>query len=296
MKILITGGTGFIGSRLANLLESSGDEITILTRSPEKYASQYPARTFVTLEELPEAMDGQDAVVNLAGENLFDQRWSDKVKDRILKSRTRITGAVVDAINTVVNRPEVLVSASAVGFYGDNGDKKLTEEHPPGNDFLADVCVAWEEEAKNVADEVRLVIPRIGIVMHPDGGALERFKLPFTLFAGGPIGSGDQYVPWIHLDDVLKSIQFVIGEKRAEGPFNCSAPEPVTMKRLTEAIGKAMNRPSWLPVPQFALDVALGEAAKGITASMNAVPEKLQEWNFSFDHPDVDEAMKDLLG
>jgi uncharacterized protein (TIGR01777 family) len=295
MKILITGGTGFIGSRLADLFESNGDEITILTRSPEKYASKFPKRNFVTLEGLPSAMEGQYAVVNLAGENLFDQRWSDEIKERILKSRTRITGAIVEAINNAEKKPSVFVSASAVGFYGDNGDKKLIEEHQPGDDFLADVCVAWEEEAKNVTNDVRLVIPRIGIVMHPDGGALERFKLPFTLFAGGPIGSGDQYVPWIHLDDVLKSIQFAIHEEKARGPYNCSAPKPVTMKKLTEAIGKAMNRPSWLPVPQFALDIALGEAAKGITASMNAVPEKLQEWDFSFSHPGVDEAMRDLL-
>ncbi|HBQ61561.1 MAG TPA: TIGR01777 family protein [Balneolaceae bacterium] len=298
MNILITGGTGFIGEELRMLLLKEGHNLVIVTRSPAKYESESAKnQQFVSWDDdLSVHMNEMDAVINLAGENLFGQRWTDAVKKRIMNSRVESTRTLVEAMRKAENRPEVFVSASASGIYGDKGDEVLTEEASSADDFLAEVCKNWEAESQKATDfGVRVVNPRIGIVLEEGGGALEKMLTPFRFFVGGPVGSGEQYMSWIHRTDLCRSLIFPITTKEISGAYNVCAPNPVTMNKFAEALGEMMNRPSVFRVPEFALGIVLGESAKPVTDSIRMQPKKLQLAGFEYQFEELEEALADIL-
>ncbi len=294
--VVVTGGTGFIGSELCHYLTKNDFRVSVLTRSPEKSESSDKNLNYFGYDKADELVDGSDVVLNLAGFNLFDQRWTNDVKKKIISSRIDITKKMVDAILKAEKKPAAFLSASAVGYYGDSGDKELDETVAAGEDFLAEVCVLWEDASKPVADVgVRLVNPRIGIVIGEEGGALGKMITAFKMFVGGPLGDGSQYFPWIHMDDVCGSFLHLINNESISGPVNISAPNPVTMKDFAKALGNVMGRPSAFPVPEFMLRIAVGEAAGALTASLRAVPSKLLESGYSFSYSDPEKALEDIL-
>ncbi len=298
MNILITGGTGFVGSELCPMLLQQGHYLTIITRSPKKYKEeQAKNQQFISWDaNLVEAMEKTDAVINLAGENIFGQRWTDTVKKRIHNSRVESTKTLVEAMKAADNPPEVMVSASAAGYYGGRGTDILTEDEPPGSDFLAQVCVDWEAAAKPAKEAgVRLAIPRIGIVLEQGGGALQKMIPAFKLFVGGPIGRGTQFVPWIHRHDLCRGLIYPLKNDGFDGVYNLNAPNPVTMQELANALGDVMNRPAKLKVPEFVLNVALGEAAEPILESLRVRPKQLQKVDFEFKFTHVREALSEIL-
>lgn len=297
-KILITGGTGFIGKYLTQTLLKEGHYITIITRSPDKYTEkQSKNRSYIGWEDdLKSAMDEHDIVINLVGENLFGQRWTDEVKQRIYDSRIDSTKLLTDAMSESESVPELFISASAVGIYGDNGDQILDESASAGDDFLAKVCVDWENESKKAKElGVRVVNPRIGIVLEENGGMIEKMVLPFKFGVGGPIGSGEQYVPWVHMTDLCNAIAFPIENESIKGPYNACSPEPETMNVLAKKMGRVLNRPSIFRVPEFVLNIALGEAAKPVVSSLRVQPKVLQTSGFEFIFEDLEEALADIL-
>ena len=271
MKVAVAGSSGLIGTALVQALAARGDEVVRLPR----------------FGAAPWSLQGADAVVNLAGANLSAQRWSKAFKEEILRSRVEPTRALVNL------KPAVLVNASGVGYYGGRGDEVLDESAGPGADFLASVCVAWEAEARKLASG-RVALLRTGVVLAPRGGALERMLLPFKAFVGGPIGDGKQWFPWIHIADEVAAILWCLDHAIA-GPVNLAAPGIVTMKDFAAALGRALHRPSWAPVPKAALRIALGEMADMVVEGQRAVPKKLTESAFQFRFQDVDSALRDLL-
>lgn len=284
---LIAGGSGLIGQRLASHLQRRGDTVTILSRNPEAEARW---------DNLAEWVAKSDVIVNLAGENLFGSRWTPEVKARLVSSRVDSTARIVEAIRSVETRPAVLISASAVGVYGDRGPAELTEDSAPADDFLARLCVDWEAAAKPAAAlGVRVVAPRIGVVLDAAGGAVPKMKLPFLLFGGGPLGSGRQYMPWIHADDLCRLLIWVAETPTVAGPINATAPNPVTMSDFASAMGKALRRPSWFPVPGALVNLVAGEASAAVLASQRALPSRALSLGFVFDYPDVGPALKDVL-
>ena len=299
MKIVISGATGFIGGFLRTYLLELGHDLVIVTRDPKKYESEKADnQQFITWDAtaLIASMEAADVVINLAGESIFGQRWTDEIKRRLMVSRIDSTRMLVDAAIATDNKPALFISASAVGIYGDNADKLLTEDSEAGSDFLAKICVAWEEEAHRVKQVgIRLAIPRIGIVLHPDDGALQKMVLPFKLFAGGPIGDGEQFVPWIHMHDTVRAIAYPMENTNFEGPYNVCAPDAVRNEVLSFTIGKVLNRPSWIVAPKFALNILLGEAAQPVLNSLRVQREALLEAGFSFTFEDLEETLADLL-
>lgn len=298
MNIMITGGTGFIGEELRTQLLKRGNNLVIVTRDPGKYESASAKnQRFVGWEDdLAAEMNDMDAVINLAGENLFGQRWTEEVKDRILRSRVESTRTLVKAMEQASDRPVVFISASASGIYGDRGDAILHESEPAANDFLAEVCVAWEEEAQKAAEfGVRVAIPRIGIVLEKEGGALEKMIPPFEFFVGGPVGAGDQYMSWIHRTDLCEALIYPIKNESVSGPYNACSPNPVTMNEFASTLGSVLNRPSLFRVPEFVLQWVLGESAKPVTDSIRMQPLKLQTTGFEFQFEILEEALADIL-
>jgi uncharacterized protein (TIGR01777 family) len=287
MRITITGGSGLIGSRLVARLQERGDEVTVLSRGRE------PRWDPVRGPAPKAALEGRDAVVHLAGENLA-QRWSADAKRRIVESRELGTRNLVAALaDTGV---KTLVCSSAVGYYGPHGDEVVTEETPAGDDFPARVCVAWEREANAAAEHgVRVVIIRTGIVLSADGGALAKMLPPFKLGAGGPVAGGRQYMPWIHLDDVVGIYVAALDDPAWSGPVNATAPEPVTNAEFSKALGRALHRPAVAPVPAFAIRALYGEMATIVTTGQRAVPQAAQARGYRFSHADLDEALGDAV-
>lgn len=298
MHILITGGTGFIGSELRDRLLQEGHFLTVVSRTPEEYkAVQAKNQQFVSWEtNFVELMEKIDVVINLAGSSIFGQRWTDPVKKTIYSSRIDNTQKLTSAIKKCVKPPDVMISASGISYYGDRGEEILDESEPAGAGFLSRVCVDWEEAARPVQDAgVRLVLPRIGIVLERGGGAMNQMLTPFKLFVGGPVGSGDQYFPWVHMHDLCRGFMFAIENSQIEGPCNFNAPNPVPMKKFADSLGEVLNRPSFFKVPEGVLRLALGEAADPIVESVRAEPKKLQKHGFEFHFSNVKEALADIL-
>ncbi|MEM7125846.1 MAG: TIGR01777 family oxidoreductase [Chloroflexota bacterium] len=303
MRIIITGGTGLIGRELTSSLIKDDHEVIILSRSPSK-AREIPAPAQViewdglTATGWGETVDGADAIVNLAGSGIADARWSSARKKLIVDSRVHAGRAVMEAIEGSSTKPKVLIQSSAVGYYGAiDGDKVITDDGTPGSDYLAGVCFDWESstsEAEKLG--VRRPIIRTGIVLSNKGGAWPKIKLPFLLFAGGPLGSGKQWYPWIHIEDEVRAIRYLIEDESASGPFNLTAPNPVTNKEMAQSIGQVMGRPSFFPAPGFAIQAALGEMSTILLDGQRAVPKRLQELGFSFMYSDIDDAVRQLTG
>ena len=301
MKVVITGGTGFIGTALTSALLERGDKVTLVTRAPviaqQSWDGRIDARLWNGRDPGPwvMAVNGADAVVNLAGESVVGGRWSGARKLALLKSRIDSTRAVVKALEAATERPRVFVCASAVGYYGGHPKGDCPESAPQGSDFLAALCGQWEREA-STADkfEVRPVMARIGVVLGKTGGAFAKMLTPFKLGLGGPIGSGRQPFPWIHLDDAVGAILRSIDDAALSGPVNVVAPETATSAKFAKAMGRALHRPAFLPAPAFALRLALGEMSTMLLDGQRAVPKKLLDAGYAFRHPALDDALKDL--
>jgi uncharacterized protein (TIGR01777 family) len=293
MKVTVTGASGLIGTKLVERLRARGDEVTTLSR----HASA-PGAVAWRPEDEPapaHALAGRDAVVHLAGENVA-QRWSEDAKRRIRASRELGTRNLVAGIEVAEPRPRVLVSASAVGYYGPHGDEPLDESTPAGEDFLAQVCVAWEREARRAADlGLRVAIVRTGVVLDRAGGALAKMLPFFKLGVGGPVAGGSQYMPWIHVDDVVGIYLAALDGEDWDGPLNASAPEPVTNKHFSSALGRALHRPAVAPVPAVAVRTLYGEMAEIVTKGQRVVPRRPQELGYRFAHADLDEALRSAL-
>lgn len=298
MKVAVTGATGTLGRALVTALQLRGDEVAVLSRNPGKARKALGEGVEAHEWSAPEAepapaaaLEQADAVVHLAGEPV-DQRWSEDTKQRIRDSRVLGTRNLVAGMRTAGPRLRSLVSASASGFYGPRGDEKVPEGTPAGDDFLAQVVVGWEREAKAAEDlGVRVAMLRTGIVLSDQGGALSRMLTPFKLGVGGPIAGGDQYMPWVHSDDVVGAYLFALDTEAASGPINLSAPEPVTNKEFSRALGKTLKRPAIAPVPGFAIKLLYGEMSMIVTTGVRMVPAKLEELGYEFEQPDLEEAL-----
>jgi uncharacterized protein (TIGR01777 family) len=244
-----------------------------------------------------QALNGVDAIVHLAGEPVADKAWSDEQKKRIKDSRVISTRNLIDSIRAAEARPPVLVSASAVGYYGDRGDEKLYEESPPGKNFLSEVCQAWEREAEPASKlGIRLVLVRIGVVLSLEGGALPKMVTPVKLGVGGPLGSGRQWFPWIHIDDIVGILRYAISTETLTGPVNGAAPEDVTNADFTRQLARVLGRPAFLPTPEFALKLIFGERAAVLLASNRVIPKAIEQSGYKFKFSSVTPALKDLLG
>ncbi len=302
MKVAITGATGFVGSRLVERLSTEGHQILGLTRNPAVAPQVFSIPNLEIIAYNPtESGDWQDAiarcdgVVNLAGEPIAEERWTPQRKQEILNSRKLGTQKIVEAIAIANPKPSVLVNASAIGYYGTSETATFDETSPAGNDFLASVCQAWETEAQKVKDAgTRLVILRLGIVLG-NGGAIGKMIAPFKLFAGGPIGSGRQWFSWIHRDDVVNLIIQALTKPDLEGVFNATAPNPIRMGELAQTMGQVMNRPSWLPVPGFALEALLGDGAMVVLEGQQVLPQRTQASGFNYQYPTVKQALQEIL-
>jgi len=315
VRVTVTGASGLIGSALVAELRERGAEVTVLSRDPAR------ARKKLGVEALRwdplggpapvEALVGADAVVHLAGENIA-QRWSERAKrairdSRVLGTRNLLAGLAAAGemegaraggeAGAGGGRPRTLISGSAVGYYGPRGEEPLDEDAPPGNDFLAETCVAWEAEAQRaVALGMRVALIRTGVVLNRDGGALQKMLPPFKLGVGGPVAGGEQYMSWIHREDLVGMVMAALEDERWSGPVNGTAPEPVTNRELSHALGRALHRPSLLPVPGFALGLLYGEMAEIVTTGARVMPAKALVLGYGFRYPELAEALRSALG
>jgi uncharacterized protein (TIGR01777 family) len=318
MRILITGGTGLIGRALTASLAAEGHEVIVLTRNPDRAGSLpegarpvgWDAETHEGWGELlaaepGEGVEGGTGIVHLAGESVAGGRWTEARKRAIRDSRLVSTRAVAAAVVAAAQTaracggepPRCLLQASAVGYYGDRGDEVLTEASDPGEDFLAGLSKEWEAASAPVeALGVRRVLLRTGVVLAEEGGALPRMALPFKMFLGGPLGDGRQWVPWIHRSDQVGAIRFLLNRDDATGPYNLTAPHPVTQRELCRTLARVLHRPSLFPVPRGMLRLVLGEMADVVLASQRVMPQRLEEAGYPFRHPDLGGALEDLLG
>ena len=287
MKAIIAGGSGFLGSALAASLRLDGHRVLVMSRHPK-------GRDEVPWTD-PSVFDGADAVVNLAGEPLDAGRWTEARKATILESRVRTTQTLVKAMSSVTRRPGVLLNGSAVGIYGAHGAEALTEDSPPGSDYLASVSLEWEKAAMAAAWMTRVVLLRTGLVLDKTGGALPKLALPFKLFAGGRAGSGDQYWSWIHCDDWTRLVRWAIDNPEIKGPINLTAPSPVTNREFAGALAHALHRPALAPAPAFALRMMLGEMADAmILSGQRVLPATATRNGFEFRYPDLESALRQI--
>ncbi len=297
MRTLVTGATGFVGKRLLEQL----DRPVVLSRNVDQARRALPGATVFPWDPMrgpppKEAFDGVEAVVHLAGDPVAEGRWNDAKKKRIRDSRTIGTQNLVAGIRSAAKPPAVLVSASAVGYYGNRGDEVLDERAQPTHDFLADVCVEWEAAAHEAESlGVRVVNPRIGIVLGPGGGALSKMLLPFKLGMGGRLGDGRQWMPWVHLDDLVQLILYAVRTPGLRGPVNAVAPNPVTNRDFTAILAKVLHRPAIFPVPAFGLRLAVGEFADILLASQRVVPRAAEQAGFTFRYPELQPALEAIL-
>ena len=305
MKVAITGATGFVGSRLVERLQADGHTIIVLTRNPERALKLFPTVAFPKVEvvsytptelgDWQQVLSGCDGVVNLAGEPIAENRWTAERKQMILNSRKLGTQTLVTALAQATPRPTVLVNASAIGYYGTSESATFDETSPASDDFLADVCKTWEAEAQKVKQAgLRLVILRFGIVLG-DGGALAKMIPPFKLFAGGPIGTGRQWFSWIHREDLVSLILQALTNSAFEGVYNATAPNPVRMTELAHTLGERLKRPSWLPVPSFALEALLGDGAKVVLEGQQVLPKRTEAIGFQYQYSTIMQALTEVL-
>ena len=302
MKIVITGGTGFIGQALCTTLVQGGHRVTALTRPtgqlhhrPELpvQAVEWNARDSVPWEQV---LEGADAVINLAGAPIAEARWTTARKQLITDSRVITTRLLVRALSRWSSKPVTFISASGIGYYGTSDTRSLDEGAARGQGFLADLCLAWEAEALRAAEfGARVVLLRTGMVLERDGGALAKMVLPFKLFAGGPIMPGIQWVSWIHRRDHIGLIEWALANNRIAGPLNAVAPEAVTMKDFCMRLGRALRRPSWIPVPEFVLKLALGELGSMMTTGQRVTPKKAIEGGYTFQYPTLESALQTIF-
>jgi uncharacterized protein (TIGR01777 family) len=299
MKLIITGATGFIGSILTDRLWNQFHSVVLLSRRPPSEVGVTKKEWFAWSPpsggEWEKAVDGADGIVNLAGEPIAAKRWSKEQKEKLRSSRIDSTRALVNAIAKAKAKPKFLVNASAVGYYGAHGEETVTETTAPGNDFLSRLCVEWENEAlKAEGHGVRVVRIRTGIVLGKGRGALAKMVPPFKMFAGGPLGAGKQYMPWIHIEDEIGLLLFLIENEKAHGPFNAASPNPVTMEEFAKALGEVLNRPSWISVPPSALALLTGEMADMLLTGQRAVPEAATKLGYTFKYPMIGAALQSL--
>ena len=301
-RIVVTGATGLIGKKLALSLVHRGDEVIIFSRNAEKARSIFPkakecvAWNYKTPSHWENYFKNSDAVIHLAGINLFSQRWNDSFKKKVLESREVSTKNIVEAIGKSSNKPSVFISASGIGYYGDSGDNILTEESPVGKDFLADVCKVWEREAAKIETYgVRSVRVRTGLVLSPDEGALKQMLPPFKYFIGGSLGSGKQWASWIHIDDIVGIYIHAIDNAKLKGAINAASPTPVRMQEFAKTLGHVLNRPSLFSVPKFVLKIVVGEAAEVVTASQRIDINKLLNSGYHFKFSNLEKALNNLL-
>lgn len=306
MRVFITGGTGMVGRRLVPELARRGDVAVVLSRRPaaarELFGPEVPIVEGDPVQPgaWQDAVAECDAVVNLAGENIFARRWNDDFKKRLLDSRVLTTRSVTEALFRPRaggnGRSRVLVSASAIGYYGPHGDEELTEDSPPGEDFMARICVDWENAVRPAENAgVRCVRLRIGVVLDRAGGALAKMLTPFKLFLGGPVAGGRQWMSWIHHADVIGLVLFALDHVDASGPINATAPNPVTNRQFARALGRALHRPSFFPTPGFMLRLGLGEVAGVVATGQRVLPRRALSLGYSFRFPALESALGDLF-
>jgi uncharacterized protein (TIGR01777 family) len=303
-RTVITGATGTIGGALTRALVAQGDQVVALSRDPDRargvLSNGIECHAWPDPKQAPppaEALSGAGSVIHLLGEPIA-QRWNDQVKREIEESRVLSTRMLVRAINDLPpsERPAVLVSQSAIGYYGPHGDEPVDEDAAPGSDFLAGVVVAWEKEAHGVEGDVRVTTTRTGVVLSPSGGALGTMLPFFRLGLGGPVAGGRQYVPWVHLDDVVGALMRCAADAGLAGAVNISAPNPVTNRELTRSLARTLHRPAIFPVPAAALRVLYGDMAQIVTTGARVIPRRLQDAGYGFAYPELDPALRDLLG
>jgi len=293
MHVVITGASGLVGTALIAQLRQRGVSVTAVSRNPRAHLA-LSGVNWTGWDGLADAVSGAAGVVNLAGEGIVDQRWTNARKSALRDSRIDTTRQVVQAIQEAGEKPGVLISASAIGYYGNVVERESTESAPPGNDFLAQLCVDWEAEAK--ASGVRTVAARIGIIMSTDGGALPRLLMPFKLGLGVPIGLGRAWWSWVHIDDVVGGLLYALEENYVEGAINLTAPNPVRNNQFSSALGRAVRRPALMPVPPVALKLMLGEGASVLLASQRILPTRTLDLGYRFRFTDIDSALQDLVG
>lgn len=299
MKILITGGTGFIGKSLCRALLAQGHDVTVFSRQPEDRVRSLCGASVSAMSDLRSlpAEIRYDAVINLAGEGIADRRWSEARKQQLWDSRIGVTGRLIDLIAGMEERPKVLLSGSAVGYYGNRGDAVLDESADPGEDFSHRLCAAWESEARRAEGlGLRTCIIRTGLVVGPGGGFLSRMLPMFKLGLGGPIGDGKQWMSWIHVDDHIGLTLRLLNDSSANGIYNATAPNPVSNREFTRCLAQVLGRPAFLPAPAALLSLALGEMAQLLLGGQRVLPKRLMELGFEFRYPHLQEALEDALG
>jgi uncharacterized protein len=299
MRVVVTGATGMIGRALVRALRERDDDVAVLSRDSQRASRQLGVKAFSWQPAHgpppAEALEGREGVINLLGEPIA-QRWTDSARQRIFASRELGTRNLVAGLRESGPRMRVLVSQSGVGWYGPHGDERLDESAPSGDDFEAQVVVAWEREAQRAEDlGLRVVRTRTGVVLSGSGGALEKMLPPFKLGVGGPVAGGRQYLSWVHLDDVVRAMLFCLDNKEASGPINLTAPEPVTNSELSKALGRVLHRPAFMPVPALAVKLLYGEMSSIVTTGKRAIPKRLTELGYEFEYTDVEAALRAAL-
>ena len=306
MRVFFTGATGLVGRRIVRRLDERGDQAVVLSRHAA-HARDLFGDNATVVEGDPmrqgdwmKAVADCDAVIHLAGENVFARRWNADFKKLLHDSRILSTQHVVEALRRQPMRADgqakALVNASAIGYYGPQGDEELAEESEPGSDFLAQLCIEWEQTARAAESSgVRVAFVRVGVVLDKEGGALAKLLTPFRLFAGGPVGSGRQWMSWIHFDDLVNLFLFVVDNAQARGALNGTAPNPVTNREFSKALGRVLHRPSFVWTPQFALRVVLGEVADIVATGQRVLPKRALDLGYSFQHPMLDAALAHIL-
>jgi uncharacterized protein len=293
-KIIVAGGTGLLGTALVGALQDDRHMVVVLTRRPTRdnevrWSPQYAEGLWTS------ALDNAHAVINLAGASIAGGRWTTARKAAIRDSRMQATGALVKAIVASGQPPPIFISSSAVGYYGSRGDEPVTETTAPGSDFLAHVCRDWEAAASQLSPAARVVLLRSGVVLARHGGALPQMALPFKLFAGGPAGSGRQFMSWIHLHDWVATVKWALASQHIAGPLNVTAPEPVTNEDFSRSLGRVLGRPAWLKAPSFALRLMLGEMADAlILGGQRVLPAVAQQHGFAFQYPTLESALRQI--